>query len=171
MISSLNIQYLILCLLLVGCTIENPQFPSETVQGYRPIYAAPSLITFELPRPIQNPGKVHLYKNYILIGDLKKGIHFIDNSDPENPTAVGFLRIEENVDYFLKGDALFIDHQNNLVSLNISNLNAIQEISRVDTWSPIVPPIERNYFECVDPRRGVVVDWEFVTLVSPKCYR
>jgi len=42
---------------------------------------------------IENPGKIYVGEDFLLIGEENKGIHVVDNSDPKNPTQVNFINI------------------------------------------------------------------------------
>ncbi|MGB5360245.1 MAG: hypothetical protein WBN27_09920, partial [Eudoraea sp.] len=40
------------------------------------------------PRPINESGKIYAYENYIFVNDNYKGVHVIDNSDPNSPQKI-----------------------------------------------------------------------------------
>jgi hypothetical protein len=160
-------------MLFMMCDPVGPEFPAGEVEGYRPIYASSyeTSITFTAARPLQNPGKIYIYNNYLLVNEKTKGIHFFNNANPASPEPLGFLKMEGNVDMAIKNNILYADHIGSLVALNITDLNNIVELSRFKTWSNNLPPDEGRYFECVDPVKGEVVGWELVTLKNPECYR
>jgi len=74
------------------------------------------------PRALENPGKIYFYNNYILLNELREGIHVIDNSDPSNPNTVGFIAIPGNVDIAVSHNILYADNYADLVAIDISNL-------------------------------------------------
>jgi hypothetical protein len=160
-------------MLFMMCDPIGPQFPAGEVQGYRPIYASSNdlSITFTTARQLQNPGKIYVYGDYLLINEKSKGIHFYDNANPASPKALGFLKMEGNIDMAVKNNVLYADHIGSLVALNIADMDHIVELSRFKTWSNNLPPDEGMYFECVDPSKGDVVGWEMATLKNPECYR
>ena len=47
-------------------------------------------------KEIENPGKIFVSNDFILVGEEGEGIHVIDNSDPINPVAVQFINIPGN---------------------------------------------------------------------------
>ncbi len=116
------------------------------------------------PEEIVNPGKIYFKDNYIFINEPQKGIHVIDNNDPSNPEIVSFIEIPGNVDMAIKDSILFADSFVDLVALDISNIQNITEVGRVDSIFPYaLPPIiaENNLpIANVDASMGIVVGWE-----------
>jgi hypothetical protein len=141
------------------------------IEGYRPVYSTETaaVIKFEEARAIHTPGKIYTYGSYLLINERKLGIHIYDNSDPSSPIALGFLHIPGNVDMAVRNNILFVDHFSSLLSLDITDLHNIKELSRIKTWKDNLPP--SGYFECVDPTKGEVIGWDLVTLENPACRR
>lgn len=164
--------YFILSFSVVGCDPYRDD-QNQTIEGYKPVYASAEnlAITFDAPRALHQPGKIFIYGKYLLINDVGKGIHFINNADPSSPQPLGFLNVTGNVDLAVRNNILYVDHIGSLVALDISDLNMIKEISRVKTWSAALPPSDARYFECVDPNKGEIVGWELTTLHNPKCLR
>jgi hypothetical protein len=39
-------------------------------------------ITIAPPQELENPGKIYLYGDYLLINEPTKGIHILDNTNP-----------------------------------------------------------------------------------------
>jgi hypothetical protein len=79
---------------------------------------------------LENPGKIYVKDNYLFINEVKKGIHIIDNSNPSLPKAISFIQILGNVDIAVKGNILYADSYTDFVALDISNPNAVKEVSR-----------------------------------------
>lgn len=157
---------------------EGPaEFPAGEVIGYKPIYAEQleEDIKFIETQPLQSPGKIYSYGNYLLVNELYKGVHVIDNSDVTTPKIVGFLSIAGNIDVAIKGNYLFADHLGDLVTIDISAIENPVITDRVENLydrSASLPPLEQRYFECVDPlRQHLVRDWVLVPLLNPECYR
>jgi hypothetical protein len=80
---------------------------------------------------LENPGKIYVKDNFLFINEIKKGIHIIDNSNPSSPKALAFIQILGNIDMAVKGNILYADSYTDFVAFDISNPNAIKEISRV----------------------------------------
>jgi hypothetical protein len=92
---------------------------------YKPVYVTPEeykipvSLTAEIP--LQEPGKIYFYKEYILINEVRKGIHVILNTDPKNPVNLGFIQIPGNVDMAVMNNVLYADSYTDLLVINISN--------------------------------------------------
>lgn len=116
------------------------------------------------PRPIDESGKIYAYKDYIFVNDKYRGIHVIDNSNPENPQKISFIEIAGNVDISIKDDILYADSIMDLMIFDISNINGITIVNRLEnvlqqylTW-----PVEADIFdwEGVDNNGTIQVGWE-----------
>lgn len=74
-------------------------------------------------KELTQPGKIYFYKNYLLINELREGIHVYDNSDQTNPVKVAFWEIPGNVDIEIRDDILMADSYTDLLFININNIN------------------------------------------------
>src|SRR4030042_4068042 len=81
--------------------------------------------------PLAAPGKIYFKDKYIFINEQMKGVHVIDNTDPENPKFKTFISIPGNVDIAIKENILYADSYIDLVALDISDLNKIKETHRI----------------------------------------
>lgn len=119
------------------------------------------------PRPIEESGKIYAYKNYIFVNDKYRGVHVIDNSDPKAPKKISFIKIAGNVDISVKDDYLYADSITDLVVLDISDVNSIKIVNRLENVlrDNIVWPAEADFFEWndVDYETEIVIGWETVT--------
>lgn len=84
------------------------------------------------PQNIDEAGKIYAYNDYIFVNDEFQGVHIIDNTNPESPTAIAFLKIPGNVDISIKNNYLYADSSVDLVVFDISNINDIQPIERLE---------------------------------------
>ncbi|MFC2152075.1 LVIVD repeat-containing protein [Bacteroidota bacterium] len=138
----------------------------ETYVANVPIYITydelRSSVQSETPRNLEKPGKIYFYNDYLFINEYLDGIHIIDNSDPSSPQNIGFINIPGNVDIAIKDDILYADSYVDLVAMNITDLNNISEVNRLEDIFPyILPPFDENYrVDEVDYQIGIVVDWE-----------
>ncbi len=87
-------------------------------------------VDFEEPREMEEPGKIYFYNDLILINEIRKGIHWIDNTDPNNPIQLGFLPISGNHDMAIQNDVLYADGYTDLLLIDISNQNDPRLIDR-----------------------------------------
>ena len=105
----------------------------------------------ESPRDLENPGKMYFYNDYILVNELKEGIHIINNKDAKNPVNEGFIKIPGNVDIAVKDDFLYADNYIDLLSIDISDLKNTKLSCRIED-------VFQSKFS-VNEREGVIVDY------------
>lgn len=86
----------------------------------------------DTPRKITNNKKIYVYGDYLLINELYKGIHVIDNTDKSNPNNIAFLKIHGNVDMAIKDNYLYVDSFMDIVVINLNDLNGIAQIQRIE---------------------------------------
>ncbi|MBT3383994.1 MAG: hypothetical protein HN778_13520 [Prolixibacteraceae bacterium] len=117
-------------------------------------------------RDLVNPGKIYFKDGFIFINEELKGIHIIDNQNPQNPQNIGFIEIPGNVDIAIKNDILYADSFIDLVAIDISNVSNPKEVGRVkDVFPYTTPPYDEEYRVAkVDEEEGVVIDWEIKTV-------
>jgi len=56
----------------------------------------------------------------------------VDNTNPNNPRKIAFIKIASNVDVSVKDDYLYADSIKDLVVLDISDINNIKQINRLE---------------------------------------
>jgi len=166
--------------LLSGCydTLQDrsPDLPFDGT-GYRPVYMTPEeaqKIEILPARPLQEPGKIYLLEPYIFINERGKGVHIIDNSNPRNPVPLSFISIPGNFDMAAKATWLYADNLDDLLVFDITDPRAVRLSERIEKAVPVYefPPYSNVYFECADASRGVITEWEKVSMTNiPKCRR
>ncbi len=161
----------------IACNYESND--DWQVEGLAPIYSIDSdwQNTEVLgPQTIQQLGKFYYKDQHIFVNDLNKGIHIVDNSNPENPVFIKFIKVAGSKDISIKNNYLYTDNVTDLLVFDISDFNNITMVNRVPD---IYPPSSQNfpefssnvYFECVDEAQGLVIGWETQLLTNPQCYR
>jgi len=83
-----------------------------------------------------HPGKIYAKDNYLLINELKEGLHVVDNTNPSAPKIVAFIKIPGNGDMAVRGNILYADSYSDLVALDISNPLNIKEVGRENEVFP-----------------------------------
>ncbi|EMR04587.1 LVIVD repeat-containing protein [Cesiribacter andamanensis] len=173
----------LLALLLVGTFLTGCMGPDEDEQPfreyYRPVYAAEQLayrIQVQPARTLQNPGRIYVKDHLLIINERFKGFHLIDNSDPANPQPLLFLEVPGAGNMAMQGSFMYVDNMTDLLTLDLSNLQDIREVNRqkgVFDGRQNYPPMRNVAFECVDPKRGVVVGWEKADMPGKgyECFR
>jgi len=147
----------------------------KEVDGWKPIYASESgtnEVTVSDSEPLNNPGRIYVYENYLMVNDQGKGIHIYDNSDQSNPQELSFIGIQGNLDFSVKDNVIYADNITDMVIVDISNPMQPEYVNRIENIFPVQQfPDEFGPFECVDASRGMVVGWERAKLLDPKCSR
>jgi hypothetical protein len=117
-------------------------------------------ITSQAPRALKTPGKIYTYDKYLLVSEVKKGIHIIDNSNPASPKNIAFITVPGVLDMAIKDDVLYVDNYTDLVSLSIADPLNVKEIGR-NTMR-----FNNGLFEGVnwyyDPYSRLITDYEAV---------
>lgn len=110
-----------------------------------------------------NPGKIYFKDGYIFINEEMKGIHIIDNRNPENPQNIKFIEIPGNIDMAVKNNILYADSYIDMVAIDISDISNPKEVKRVTDIFPYMtpPPSDEDLrIAAIDKEKGVVIDWE-----------
>lgn len=150
-----------LLFLLSGCSV--PGFTgitkSEPVyMSYEDLRSAISVQESEVS--LDNPSKIYLYEDYLLINDKNKGVHVYDNIRPYQPRYIGFINIPGNLDIEVKNGILYADSFIDLVAIDLSQFPDITETKRIQDAFPYdkYQAFDENVvFESVDPEQGVVI--------------
>lgn len=122
---------IILLFLVVGVSmslsscLEDKCLATREYTVYTPVYAKMDeyreAISPEAPRTLENTGALYVYQNYIFINEKKEGIHIVDNTDPEHPTPIAFLKIPGNFNMGIRNNLLYADNYVDLVVMDISD--------------------------------------------------
>jgi hypothetical protein len=133
-----SISSLILILTVSG-SFFSCQDEITTTYTYRamvPVYLAMSdvrarQVVIEPGKELENPGKIYLYGDYLLINEPQEGIHILDNTNPSSPINLNFIPIEGNVDLAVNNSMLYADNYVDLLVFDISNIRSIKQVERV----------------------------------------
>lgn len=159
----------------VSCDDDGPY---ETYQVARPILMdatefKANAISISEPVPMTTSGKIYAYKDFIFVNDVNRGFHVINNEDPKNPSTIAFIKVEGNNDISIKDDKLFADSYGDLVVFDISEINAIKVINRVENaiydnygiWLEdlVFPQADIYDYGDMDYMNDVIVGWDVST--------
>src|SRR5690606_40659761 len=133
-----------LCSILFLLSLASCQDQVESTFTYHtqiPVYMQMSTIRegeiiVEPGKPLDNPGKIYLYGDFLLINEPQKGIHIIDNTNPYSPKPVHFINIPGNVDLAVNANILYADSYVDLLAFDISETDNIQLVKRVEDVFP-----------------------------------
>jgi glutaredoxin len=116
-----------------------------------------SVVYTETDREMKNPGKIYYKAPYLFINEKYKGVHIIDNSDPENPVQKGFIVAPGCLDMAVKDDIIYLDNAVDLVSFD---LTAKKEVSRnVDVFPELAAPSTNVRYDYDRPDNLIIVEW------------
>ncbi|MGK7391419.1 MAG: hypothetical protein ACNS60_13770 [Candidatus Cyclobacteriaceae bacterium M2_1C_046] len=170
--------FLLMLALLSSCIPDDEvYFGDQEVEGFKPIYVnAEEAFDIRMMdvQPIEVAGKLYLYNNLLLINEIGKGIHMIDNTNPANPVKLGFVKVPGSHDMVIKGDVIYANNYGDLIAMKLTADKEIIITERIKNviQSNSLYPLERGfYFECPDPSQGIVTGWQKTTLTNPQCFR
>lgn len=108
-------------LLLAGCVKDDCK---RTYTIYTPVYKALKTLRAEVQtqaaRSLENPGKIYIIGDRIYLNERDKGIHVIDNSNPQQPRNTAFINVPGNIDIAMKNNILYADMYCDLATLDVS---------------------------------------------------
>jgi hypothetical protein len=157
----------LLITLLQGCLKDTC---NQTYTIHRPVYKTfaevRANIKSNVPVAVKKPGKMFLYGNYIFLNEVDKGIHIIDNSNPSSPVNKYFIDLPGNIDLAVRGNTLYADFYNDMVTLDISDPANVQVKKVIENAFPF-----RRYTNgFVADTSLIIVDWIIKdTTVSVQC--
>lgn len=159
----INIQHVLLILLIAvsGCKDGIYEQYKTAVPVYMTYEDLRNAIKTESVQALRKPGKIYFKDKYIFINEYFKGVHVIDNTNPQNPKFVAFLNIPGNVDIAVKDSILFADSYIDIVAINIRDINNIKVSKRLLNILPYtIPANAYPISEPVNQTKGVVVGWQ-----------
>lgn len=158
----------LLTLSFMSCDDKDGEYADYVVA--RPLVINQSeLATIDIiaPRPVDESGKVYTYQDYIFVNDKYQGVHVIDNTFPQRPRKIAFIKIPGNVDISVKDDFLYADSLTDLVVLDISDIENIQQVNRLENvlYNNIIWPFDADIIEDegFDYETEVLIGWETTT--------
>lgn len=137
--------------------------------SYTPVFmtrsAMENAVQLQEPKNLQKPGKIYLYKNFILVNEIYKGIHIIDNSNKSNPENIAFIHVDGCIDIAVKGDVIYADNAVDLIAIKFTgNFADIKVTERVKNTFPEFEDPDRMWsYEQINnfrPKDGILVAWE-----------
>jgi hypothetical protein len=135
-LTSVFASLLILISALSFTSCQDEVTTTYTYRAMMPVYLQMSdvrarTINIEPAHELENPGKIYLYENYLLINEPQEGIHILDNTNPANPKNLNFIPIQGNVDLAVNNNMLYADNYVDLLVFDISNIRSIKLVERV----------------------------------------
>ena len=122
-------------------------------------------VKFRDAQEIENPGKIYYKDQVIYLNEKYKGIHIIDNSNPELPKNIGFINLPGCIDIAIKNNSMFADNATDLVAIDISNISSLKVTDRVKNVFPESTPPDLEYIPYMfsvsnRPSNTIIVGWK-----------
>lgn len=174
-----SFSFIVLLALAFTSCVESLDAPYDVpadADVYAPVYL-PEESAFEISTspsfPIENPGKIFLYQDYLMVNIPGQGFHVIDNSNPAGPQPLFFINVPGSRDVAIKDGYIYADNFADIVVFTLDENQEVQIIDRLEDImnNQLYPPFRNVYFECVDPSKGIVVDWVISDNRNVTCYR
>ena len=121
-----------------------------------------SAVRMEAPRAMKKLGRLYIYGDRIFMSDAGQGVHLINNDDPANPVAIGFINIPGNTNMGIRDGFLYVDSFIDLVVLDVRDPANIFEVARQIDVFPYDAFQAINFdghLTSVNQDKGVVIDY------------
>ncbi|HMQ08045.1 MAG TPA: hypothetical protein PKC30_12135 [Saprospiraceae bacterium] len=156
----------------IGCIDDDFE-----IHGMTPVYLSYddfSEIKTLPPRPFGELGKLVVYRSFIFINEINKGIHVIDNANPSFPEVLFFWNIPGNREFIISENTLYADNGLHLLVIDITQSELIRYVTHVaNQYIPehldAYPDDHDGWFECYDRIKGILVGWEEKLIINPNC--
>ncbi len=83
-------------------------------------------------RQINDPGKIFIDENMLLIGEEDEGIHVYDNTNPASPVNVSFIQLPFCKEFYVENNMIYAESQYDFVKIDITNLSLPTLVNRVE---------------------------------------
>jgi hypothetical protein len=83
-------------------------------------------------RNIDNPGKIFIDNDVLLIGEKRKGIHVFDNSNSFAPINVGFIELPFTEEFYVHNNMIYAVSHYDLVKIDISSISSPTLVHRLE---------------------------------------
>ncbi len=155
---SRSFAFIFIAALFSGC-LKDTATHKYTYSWYEPLYKSKAEVIADIksnpPHDIENPAKIFINGKYIFLNETAKGIHIIDNSIPSSPKNIAFITIPGNVDMAIKGNTLYADLYNDLVTIDITNPLQVVTTKIIENAFP-----ENPYAYYAADSNIVIYDWK-----------
>jgi hypothetical protein len=151
------VMLIAISLLFAGCSdrceVKNEYIYYKPV--YRPLSEIRSSVEVIEPQAVVSAGRIYIKDEFLFVNQPGEGIHIVDNTNPSQPLIKSFINIPGNFDLAVKGNILYADSYIDLLALDISDINNIIEVKRLEGIFVSYNPLGFN----VDPEKGLITGW------------
>ncbi len=108
------------CWLNTGEDDENMVEPFP-ISSYNPVIVKRQVLEtstiLQEPQTIVNSGKIYVKDDFLFINEKNQGFHIFNNSNPANPTNIGFLKVLGSSDLAIKNDIIYVNNATDLIAI------------------------------------------------------
>jgi len=159
-------KILVLCLLILNSScifftgrgdIENPlESAYKAITVDRETFEKSTIITNAQQN--ETSGRIYIKDNYLIINEPNKGFHVYNNSNPETPINIAFLKVLGSTNVSIKNNVVYANNATDLIALKINaEFNTVEVTKRVKNVFP--EKISPDGFIHNTKDDEVVVDW------------
>lgn len=114
---------------------------------------------FESPRTIVNSGKIYVKGQFLFVNEENEGFHVFNNSNPENPVNIGFLKALGSSDLAVKDDVIYINNAVDLIAVQPDfEASTIAVTKRIpNTFPQMFSPDGFQYYNVQEDE--IIVNW------------
>lgn len=118
-----------------------------------------SSTAFESARSIINSGKIYVKGPYLFINEKNEGFHVFDNSNPENPLNIGFLKVLGSSDLALKDGIIYVNNAVDLIAIQADYTTSSIEITKriPNTFPQLISPDGFQHYN--SQQDDIVISW------------
>lgn len=114
-------------------------------------------------RTIINSGKIYVKDNFLFISEVHEGFHIINNTHPENPKNIAFLKVIGSADMSIKNNSIYMDNASDLIAVKFTDaFDAVQITKRIPEIFPNPLSISPDYYQNYYEEGYVVIGWELI---------
>jgi hypothetical protein len=165
---SKQMSKLLVPLITLAVIITIFAFTSEPPPQYEPVLMMredmEAAVQMREPRKMENPGKIWVYNQYIFVIEQYRGIHVLNNTNPENPVSLGFIHVDGCSDVAVNNGLIYANNAVDLIGIKPNpdfqsitvasrNRNTLPELPNPGIWSYL--DFEKNR-----PENSIIVRWE-----------
>lgn len=116
----------------------------------------------EAPRNILNAGKIYVKDNFLFVNEPNEGFHVYDNSNPEHPVNIAFIKVLGSSDLTIKNDVLYINNATDLIAIKPNvDFSALEITKRItNTFPQLISPDGFEYYDLQNDE--IIVNWTLI---------
>ena len=148
--SILPVLILFITLTTLQSCLEDSCNEQRTFIQYTPVYMTKAQFRKNISpsdtRPLENPGKMYFYKQYLFINEMGKGIHIFDMSDDSNPVKLTFYDIPGNFDISAKDNIIYADNAIDLIAIDITDILQPKIVKRIEDYKGLYSTYDPSFY-------------------------